>query len=193
VSNPLEAASVTVIHEFRKSQLEMQQVLTSSRASIILDQVDDDASSILLLDTSSSHLSENKALLDLDPMSHTEIDPKDFDFDQEVLRTPAYRKVKASKSKSSGTAPLSKEDYMISAINDSPSLEDHIAPSQTHLKMGNEAIELDQGGRQLTEDLDSSHQSHKLPEKPTLVKLNTAVFRIINTTSRIETHSKRPP
>lgn len=61
-------------------------------------------------------------------MSHTEIDPKDFDFDQEVLMTPTYRKFEASKSKSSGTAPLSKEGYVILAINDSPSLEDHIAP-----------------------------------------------------------------
>ncbi|KAF4631733.1 hypothetical protein G7Y89_g6393 [Cudoniella acicularis] len=113
-----------------KSQLEMQQVLTSSRGSIILDQVEDDASSIMLVDSSASHISGNTALLDLDPMSHTEIDSKDFDFDQEVLMTTAYRKVEMSKSKSSGATPLNEEDYEISTTK-KPFSEDQMLPTQS--------------------------------------------------------------
>jgi hypothetical protein len=80
----------------RKSQLEVQQVLTSSRASIILDQVADDTSSIHLSDCNASYISDTIALREQDPMLHLEIDPKDFTFDQEVLMTPAYRKVQIS-------------------------------------------------------------------------------------------------
>ncbi|PVH84828.1 L domain-like protein [Cadophora sp. DSE1049] len=76
-----------------KSQLEVRQILTSSRASIILDQVADDAMSISLAGCNASHISESVALRDQDSMLHTEINPKDFSFDQEVLMTPAYRKV----------------------------------------------------------------------------------------------------
>lgn len=88
----------------RKSQLEVQQVLTSSRASIILDQVADDASSIYLSDCNASYISDTIALREQDPMLHSEIDPKGFTFDQEVLMTPAYRKVQISHPNPRSTA-----------------------------------------------------------------------------------------
>ncbi|CZR68984.1 uncharacterized protein PAC_18885 [Phialocephala subalpina] len=93
-----------------KSQLEVQRVFTTSRASILLDRLADDASSIFLSDCNASYISETMALREQDPMSHTEIDPKDFSFDQEVLMTPAYRKVQISHPRSR-ESPASPEPF----------------------------------------------------------------------------------
>lgn len=79
-----------------KSQLDALELLTSDRASIILDKVADDASSILFSGQNESLISRvTSNPLDEDLLSQ-EVDPKDFSFDQEVLMTPAYRKINIS-------------------------------------------------------------------------------------------------
>ena len=71
-------------------------MLTSERASIILEKVVDDASSILFSGQNESLISRvTSNTQDEYPMS-TDVDLKDFSFDQEVLMTPAYRKVQIS-------------------------------------------------------------------------------------------------
>lgn len=78
----------------RKSQLEIQRILTSSRASIILKRVVDDASSIYLSGCQASQITRTGGAIEEDQMSYTTIDPKEFTFDQEVLMAPAYRRIK---------------------------------------------------------------------------------------------------
>ncbi|KAL9598587.1 MAG: hypothetical protein Q9219_004418 [cf. Caloplaca sp. 3 TL-2023] len=82
-----------------KSQLDVLEVLTSERASIIFEQVADDASSIFFSGPNESLISRvNSSSLDEDVLSQ-EVDPKDFSFDQEVLMTPAYRKIQVSSNR----------------------------------------------------------------------------------------------
>ena len=72
-------------------------MLTSKRASIILDKVADDASSIYFSSQNESLLSRMTSIKkDEEDLHMNEVDPKDFSFDQEVLQTPAYRKVHVS-------------------------------------------------------------------------------------------------
>ncbi|KAL8831276.1 MAG: hypothetical protein Q9170_005367 [Blastenia crenularia] len=79
-----------------KSQLDVLEVLTSERASIILERVSDDASSILFSGQNESLISRvTSKTLDED-LTTEDVDLKDFSFDQEVLMTPAYRKIKIS-------------------------------------------------------------------------------------------------
>lgn len=79
-----------------KSQLDTLEILTSNRASIILEKVADDASSILFSGQNESLISRvTSNSMDEDLVSE-EVDPKDFSFDQEVLMTPAYRKINIS-------------------------------------------------------------------------------------------------
>ncbi|KAL9610522.1 MAG: hypothetical protein Q9167_004782 [Letrouitia subvulpina] len=79
-----------------KSQLETLEVLTSKRASIILENVVDDASSIYISDENASLISRATSFYQEEAEIFSEIGIKDFQFDQEVLMTSAYRKVQQS-------------------------------------------------------------------------------------------------
>lgn len=60
----------------------------------------DDASSIYLSDSQASHITHRTSeTVEEDLMSHTAIDSKEFTFDQEVLMTPAYKRVLISSAR----------------------------------------------------------------------------------------------
>ncbi len=90
-----------ILTSHSKSQIEVQEVLKSERASIILEKVVDDASSISLSDCRSSRISNFTVRSKEDAVVVTEVDPKDFSFDQEVLITPAYRRVRITSDQAS--------------------------------------------------------------------------------------------
>ncbi|KAL8937878.1 MAG: hypothetical protein Q9216_004204 [Gyalolechia sp. 2 TL-2023] len=73
-----------------KSQLDALELLTSDRASIILERVADDASSILFSGQNESLISRVTSQPPDEEFIPEEVNPKDFSFDQEVLMTPAY-------------------------------------------------------------------------------------------------------
>ncbi|RDW75421.1 hypothetical protein BP6252_06563 [Coleophoma cylindrospora] len=80
-----------------KSLFEIHQCINTSAASMILERVVDDASSIKFSDGQESLVSQTRIwMVNQDPMSHTAIDPKEFTFDQEVLNTKAYRRVQVT-------------------------------------------------------------------------------------------------
>lgn len=71
--------------------------MTSERASIVLDQVADDVTSIHLSNRRASYIADEAcAAEEGEPTLYPEVDPKDFSFDQEILTTAAYRRVHIS-------------------------------------------------------------------------------------------------
>ncbi|KAL8717904.1 MAG: hypothetical protein Q9225_004897 [Loekoesia sp. 1 TL-2023] len=127
-----------------KSQLGVLEVLTSERASIILEKVACDASSILSSGQNESITSRVASIANNDDLNTEDVGPKDLMFDQEVLMTPAHRKVHISCQRNllgSRTELVGLEDFSIESSHD-PKLIDKIQEGRTGLSNAKSPAEI---------------------------------------------------
>ena len=104
--------------------MEALDVLTTRRASLILEKVVGDASSIFSSDQSTSVISRLSFHDEKEDIEALDADPQGFSFDEEVRMTPAYRNVNLYAGQ--GPAALSAVHY--ATIKDGPTVKEFLIP-----------------------------------------------------------------